>query len=323
MPEEGQAQALVDAAGESRFFSIVLQTQNATALTPVTQAAIIPGTDPTVNTAAYTAAYEVLESYRWNVLSIDTNDTAIHMMTQMYLNRIFLSGKLVMGTIGELATGTSGVSYDDRLTHASAYNDYQIVYVGNGYVDMTGTICEGWLAAARVAGMIAGTPSNQAVTRLPVQNAIQITEHLTNWQIEDALKGGMFVFTTSSADTVWIEQGINTLVLPDGNQDEGWKKIKRTKIRFELFDRIKRTIDPLIGRIDNDDDGRMTIIQLVNGVCNDMIGEKKLLPGARSIIDPNNTPRGDSAWFLILPDDVDSLEKAYLGFGFRFAPDVA
>jgi len=168
--------------------------------------------------------------------------------------------------------------------------------------------------------MIAGTPSNEAITRLGVTNAVDLSEVLRNHQIESALLSGMLLFSRSAANTVWVEQGINTLVLPRGTQDVGWKKIKRAKVRFELFDRIVRTIDPLMGRINNDDDGRMTVIQLGNNVCNAMVAEGKLLPGAYVEIDPDNAPQGDSAWFRVFVDDIDALEKGYYAFGFRFAP---
>ena len=57
-----------------------------------------------------------------------------------------------------------------------------------------------------------------------------------------------------------MEQGINTLVLPTAKEDEGWKKIKRVKVRFELFQRLNDTVEPLIGRINNDPDGRMFLV---------------------------------------------------------------
>ena len=82
-------------------------------------------------------------------------------------------------------------------------------------------------------------------------------------------------------------------------------------------------MEPLIGRVNNDDDGRMTIIQVSNGVCGSMAAEGKLMAGARCELDPNNTPRGDSAWFLVYADDIDSLEKMYFTFKFRFAPEEA
>jgi hypothetical protein len=124
----------------------------------------------------------------------------------------------------------------------------------------------------------------------------------------------------SAANTVWVEQGINTLVLPGTKEDLGWKKIKRVKVRFELFQRLNDTIEPLIGRINNDPDGRMTIVQTSNGVCNVMVSERKLLSGAHVEVDADNKPEGDSAWFVVYADDIDALEKAYFTFKFRFAP---
>jgi hypothetical protein len=320
-----QAEFLIEAVKSqgSDYFSLAPTAQGPASmlqLATMTQEWITPGTDPNFDVAAYSRAFETIETERWNVLSVDTNDTLIHTMMQMFLNRIYQNGIFVMGVVGVPATGTDGKSFKDRLTYAMSNNDYQIVFVGNGFIDVSGAVHEGYLAAARVAGVIAGTPSNEATTRLAIKNSIGLSEKLRNHQIETALKSGMLVFTRSSANTVWIEQGINTLVLPGTSEDLGWQKIKRVKVRFELFDRIVRTIDPLMGRINNNDDGRMTIIQLGNEVCNTMVSEDKLLPGAHLILDPDNPPQGDSAWFLVFADDVDALEKSYFAFGFRFAP---
>jgi hypothetical protein len=151
--------------------------------------------------------------------------------------------------------------------------------------------------------------------------AVDLTEPLTNNQYERAITGGLLTFSTSAANTVWVEQGINTLVLPGSTDDVGWKKIKRVKVRFELMQRLNDTVEPLVGRINNDPDGRMTVIQVSNGVCNAMVSERKLLSGAHAELDPSNVPKGDSAWFLIYADDIDALEKLYFTFKFRFAPD--
>ncbi len=110
-------------------------------------------------------------------------------------------------------------------------------------------------------------------------------------------------------------------MLPTAKEDEGWKKIKRVKVRFELFQRLNDTVEPLVGRINNDPDGRMTVIQVSNDVCQTMVSEKKLLEGAHVELDPDNSPEGDSAWFLVYADDIDALEKMYYAFKFRFAPE--
>ncbi|MBR1646979.1 MAG: hypothetical protein IJ685_09415 [Selenomonadaceae bacterium] len=40
----------------------------------------------------------------------------------------------------------------------------------------------------------------------------------------------------------------------------GWKKIRRTKTRFEVMERINSTCDKLIGNINNDTFGRGTVV---------------------------------------------------------------
>jgi hypothetical protein len=130
----------------------------------------------------------------------------------------------------------------------------------------------------------------------------------------------MLAFSLSNSNAVRIDSGINTLVELGKDDDAGWKKIKRVKTRFELFQRIDDTIDPIVCNIDNDPDGRMTIIQVGNGVCNAMVAEKKLFKGAHLEDDPANKPQGDSAWFVIYADDIDALEKAYFTYKFRFSP---
>ena len=52
-----------------------------------------------------------------------------------------------------------------------------------------------------------------------------------------------------------------------------------------------------------------------------MIATKKLLPGSLMMEDENNPAQGDSAWFVIAVDDIDSIEKFYLTYRFRFTAE--
>ncbi len=305
------------AAKKSSYFTLTKLKDSTEQLAAVDQEEIMGGTDPDVTVSAYSKGFEVLEAYRWNVMAIDTEDTAVQMVMQLFLNRIYDGGKFTMGVIGEPTT----VDFETRLKHASAYNDYQMVYVGNGFTDIAGNVYEGYLAAARISGMIAGTPSNESITHAAVTGATEVTELLTNNQHERAIQAGVLMFSVSAANTVWVEQGVNSLVLPSAKEDIGWKKIKRVKVRFELFQRLNDTVEVLIGRINNDPDGRMTVVQVSNGVCQTMVSEKKLLAGAHVTVDPDNKPEGDSAWFVVYADDIDALEKMYYTFKFRFAPE--
>lgn len=316
-----EAAALLAAYAETKsdFFTLSAVAESENAIATIDQEAITPGTDPVITESAYNAAFEILEAakYRWNCIAIDTADVATQMLLQSFLNRIYANGKSAIGCIGE----PTSVDFETRLVHASAYNDYKIVYVGNGYTDLAGNVFESWRAAAYISGLIAGTPSTRSITHAAVTGAVDITETLTNNQYERAIKAGMLTLSISAASTVWIEQGINTLVLPGSDDDEGWKKIKRVKVRFELFQRIDDTVEPQVARLNNDDDGRKTIVQICNSVCNSMVAEKKIQSGAHFEEDPDNPPQGDSAWFLVYADDIDALEKMYFAYQFRFAPD--
>ena len=112
-----QVSALMDtvATAGSKYFTLTKIADSVEAIATVDQDPITAGTDPTVNAGAYSAAFEALEASRWNVLAVDTSDPAIHLLTQMYLNRIYAGGKFVMGVIGEPGTGVGAVPFETRL----------------------------------------------------------------------------------------------------------------------------------------------------------------------------------------------------------------
>jgi hypothetical protein len=317
---ENEVDALVDAVAESgsNWITATKLAAGNGILATLTQQAITPGTDPNITNSDYSNAFNVLESQKWNVLAVDTDDTEVHILMQGFISRVFSEGKLVMGVVGE----PTSVAFATRKTNAAALNDFCMIYVLNGFIDSTGAVYEGYKAAARVAGMIAAAPSNNSLTHKVISGAVALKETLTNPQIEQALQSGAIVFTTNSNGQVQIEYGINTLVTTSANQDAGWKKIRRVKTRFELMERITAATEQLIGNVDNDNDGRATIMAAAQGIINKMAAEGKLLPGGTIEVDPNNPPVGDSAWFKISVDDLDSAEKLYFTFGFRFAPET-
>jgi hypothetical protein len=63
------------------------------------------------------------------------------------------------------------------------------------------------------------------------------------------------------------------------------------------------------------------LIAAAQGIINRMIADGALLQGT-IFEDPNNPPVGDSAWFVVQVDDLDSAEKVYITFQFSFAPTV-
>ena len=291
-------------------------------LADVSSAEITGGENPSVDNEGYSDALLLLEPYRWNTICVDTDSTDVHNVLSAYMQRVYQGGKMGFAVVGEPVTGDNSVTLDDRMAHSKAFNQYTTVYVGGGWVNSSGVQIQGYRAAARIAGMVASVPSNQSLTHRPITGAVEPLERLTNAQYEQTLRNGMITFSASADGTVWIESGITTLVTPSGEDDEGWKKIKRSKVRFELMTRASDTVEPLIGNVNNNTDGRSTVIQALQGLLNTMMAEDKLLPGATVYVDPDNPPEGDSAWFVFDADDVDALEKVYLTYRFRFSPNV-
>ena len=269
---------------------------------------------PTVDANAYAEALGALETETWHYLCTDTNDTSIHAIIAAYIARIHKDGaygRCVLSEPGSVAINT-------RFTHAKAYNDEKVIYLLNGWKDASGNVVEGYMAAARLCGMLAATPSNECLTRAVIRGATALSENLTNAQIKQGLRSGCLMLTMSKNRQVVVEEAINTLVTPATNQDSGWKKIKRVDIRFELMDRIERVTDPMVGQVNNDTNGRAAVIAAAQRVIDAMIGEGKLL-GGNCLLDTSQQPAGDSAWFKVTADDIDALEKIYLTFGFRFS----
>ena len=303
-------------AAATKDFIFTPEHEATGALKDITQEAFTAGTNPTVSATEYSAAFEALEPFTWNVLCIDTDDVATHLLLDAFLDRIYDAGAYPMACIPAKLDS----ELEERFTTAKSYNDPKIIYVLNSATNAAGVTYKGYQIAARVGGMAASIASNQSLTHKVVTGMVDLDKPLTGTEITNALKSGCLVLSMNKAGQVQIEQGINTLITPNGEQDDGWKKIRRVKTRFELMQRIDDTIENTVGNVNNDEDGRATIIAGGNNVIKTMFREKKLLDGGQMYEDPGNTPEGDSAWFIIEVDDIDSIEKIYLLYRYRFAP---
>lgn len=315
-PGANGAQALTDAVNASSNYldATYLGTGD---VTNVTNQALTAGTDPTVDGAAYTAALDLLETESFNVLAVDTEDTSIHAAVEAWVDNARAGG---LRAIAVLAEPTS-VAFATRTANAAAFNNPAVVYVANGFSTEYGDI-DGFEAAFRVAGLIAGAALTESLTHKVVTGATDIVGPLTATEIESAITNGALVFSRNARREVQVEYGITTLVTPGGNLDAGWSKIRRVRTRDELMTRVAQATDALVGRVNNDANGRAQIRAAIQGEVNTLIAEGAL--GAGTVTeDPANPATGDSAYFVISVDDNDSAEKVYLTFGFRFTPAAA
>lgn len=311
-PCADESKALVNAMSNNRYF--VAEKIAAGVLANVTQKSFTAGTNPTVVNDDYAAGTNVLERYRWNVIIADSSSKDIHAMLFNFVKQSYETGHLGMACVAE----DKSVALETRMQHAAAYNDEKVVYVLNGWKSITDVEYDGWLAAARIGGMIAGSETNTSVTHDVIQSAVSLLEPLTNGEMIRAETKGCLVLSINDDDQIWVDNAINTLVTLGANMDEGWKKIRRTKCRFELMDRINRTHDKLIGNINNDDNGRATIIAAAQKVINEMAGEAKLMPQSYVELDEAHPPEGDRVYLKLYILDIDSAEFIYSTYVYRF-----
>lgn len=309
-----ETQALKDALATNKNFK-VFKIYKTSVINDFTGRAMSDGSNPKVAVSDYSKGTDVLEKHYWNVLLADSNSTSVSRMLTEYIKQSYEIGRLGMTVIGANFNST----VEKRMEYAAALNDWRVVYVFNGWTDIAGTKYNSWRAAARIGGMIAGCESNASLTHIVISNALELTDSLTNGELTQAEQKGCLCLSLNDDGQIWIDNAINTLITLGNDQDEGWKKIRRTKCRFELMTRVNRTCDKLIGRLNNDANGRATLITAMQSIINEMIAEGKLFFGSYVAEDTRYKPAGDKAYFVLYISDTDSIEKVYLDFSFTYA----
>lgn len=315
--------AAFTAAGLASAFVTVTKLATGTGIIAVVAAAaLVGGSNPTVNAATYVGAVNGIESLPWNLLVSDVNDDSAStghaniVMLQGYIDRV-RSGDgnramLVVAAPTSLSSAT-------RLSQCAALNDEAVVYVFNGLItnDTTPVTLDGYAAGGRVAGMIAASPVSQSLTHQVIRDGASVTGLMTNADYQSAILAGGFAFSMNALNQVQVEYGITTLnALPTG-KDAGWKKIRRTRTRDFLVTQIVATWDPMLGNVPNSISGQGAIIGAGMAVINNLITQGALDSGS-IILDPSNPPSGDSAWFVVSVVDLDSAEHIYGTFNFKF-----
>lgn len=314
--DEEEADIFVETVNKrSSIFNAEKATQEKKTIADINQKVITAGVSPSVTNDDYSAALEAFEAYKWNILVTDTTDTTVHTLLKAYMDRIKKNGAVGCCIVGE----GMDVTFESRLEHAKDFNSENFIYVGSSYVDANGNKVDGYEAITMLAGIIGSTPSNQSVVHKEVPTAVDVIEVLKNEDCIKAINNGMLVLSSGEEGQVWFDSGVTTLTSLEEDQDAGWKKIRRTMTRYEMFDRIDRTIAPLVGKVNCNSEGIANVVKVAKDVLIAMISENKLMDGADFYEDPELPHGTDDAHFVIEATDIDSLEKIYLNYQFNFA----
>lgn len=316
---EGELEALLAAAANSPYITLTKIADGNGVIAVLANTPMTAGINPAVTNETYSDAFNALEPYDANTLVTDTDDKAVHDLLAVYINRVYRGGKNITATIG---CDAINMDMATRYANAKSYNNELVNYFGHYWEDSNGAIVSGYKAIARVAGYIASTPSNKSIVHKVINGAVTLPERLTNAQYEDAIDNGCLMLSISPDKAIWFDSGINTRTVLEDNQDAGWKKIKRTAVRNEAMSRIDQAIAMKTGKVNNDSDGQADVKQAALNVLNLMAVEKKILPGATFELDPQNPAQGDESWWVIEMDDIDTMEKIYLHYRYRYSPLV-
>lgn len=313
---DDEAAALCEAMKWSKYFTAE-KINNGGTLADVAQKGFTPGTEMSVTAAEYQVGFQQLELESYNTFCVDTEEFEILTLAKEFMDRILLAGQFTQLVVAE----KTSVALEERMTHAESFNSKATAYVLNSKLATANGEMEGYQTAAQVAGMLASYPSNTSLTHKLIDGAIEIKEPLTNTQMTEAETRGCLVISCSSEKEVWIDNSINTLVQLGKDEDEGWKKNRRVKTRYELMRRLAAKTEKLAGNVDTDPNGRATIIAKMQEVGSAMIEEGKL--SFCNITESTEYPaNGDSVWFDIDVIDKDSAEHIYLIYVYQFNTNV-
>ena len=154
-----------------------------------------------------------------------------------------------------------------------------IINVAEGYVDSDGNTIGAARAAARIAGIICGTPWTMSCTYAPIPEARGITTSRTDEQTDEAVDEGQLVLMWDG-EKVKIVRGVNSLVTTSEAKGDSYKKIKLVEIMDLIRTDIRKTAeDKFIGKYSNSYDNKCLLTTAVNGYFDTLVREGILESG--------------------------------------------
>lgn len=154
--------------------------------------------------------------------------------------------------------------------------------------------------APYIAGLVAGTPINRSTTytEIPVDD---VTKRLRNSEIVSALQAGSLVLV-HDGEKVKIEQGLTT----------SKAKIRKISARQQVATDIEKTArDSYIGKLDNNEDGQMALINAIKAYL-ERLETNNVLTDIVVKLDPQYESKDDKVFLFISFTEIDSMEQIFL-----------
>jgi hypothetical protein len=307
--------------GHSQFVTVTKTATGDGTIKDVAQKAIPPGTAPTLDTAAYSSALTELGKENFFVTCVDAEDDPTHIVVRAWIDDQNMHGRRRVAVLGIPVDQ----AWASRKARATAANNPAVVIVGNGFErhgpdGLETIICDGYLAAARLAGAYTACKPNQQLTHRVIPDATGLVGALTDDQLTEAKLSGLSTFSMSFRGRVWVSEGVNTLTNPATppiwaeGMSSAWQKMRRVMTRFYLVDDITAQWDDMIGQVNNTETGRGVLKTAAQAIVNGYIASGALISGTVAV-DVTRQPNAeaDEAFFVFNNlVDADGAERLIL-----------
>jgi hypothetical protein len=191
-----------------------------------------------------------------------------------------------------------------------AADDIGVISVGNAFTfdgaDLTVAQATAW-----VAGATAGADKTESITYKVVDDATAVVGELTNEGIIEAIKAGKLVFSSDDEGNVVVEYDINSLINPDSDQDDSYKKNRVIRVFDSFASDLQTTFPP--NAYDNDEEGWSIMEGLGKSLLQNYAdaGAIKNVDYDSDFLVDQSRSVGDSTYFNVALQPVDSAEKLY------------
>lgn len=190
-----------------------------------------------------------LETYKWNFLACPEADASANTAIVSWVKSMRdTKGRKVKFVVANTAGDSEGV----------------INFATDGIV-VGGTTYTAAQYTARIAGILAGTPSSDSVTFFRMSEVTDLSTHISEDAAGTAVDAGKLVLF-HDGEKVKIVRGVNSLQTLTADKGAEFKKIKIVDILDQINDDIKRTAeDSYIGRVPNSYENKLLLINAING----------------------------------------------------------
>ncbi|MBR1532713.1 MAG: phage tail sheath subtilisin-like domain-containing protein [Eubacterium sp.] len=296
---EGIADVAAAAAIDNPVVTIAAGGEDAT-LTATAAVALTGGVDVSATNANFTTFLDTLDNTQFDAVCFPVNSTSdsFNALATAFVSKInYLRnsiGKLVRGAMPQFAANHIGI---DTVVNAPVVDGVQL------------TVAE---ACAYVAALSASSDEVTSNTNkvYPGADGLEGTNLLSHEQIESYIKAGGFVFSLSDDGSVVVEYDINSLTTPASSQDDTYKKNRVIRAIDGLANAIKATFAP--NTFSNTDES----YDIMDGLGAAILARFQEAGALKNVADGDfavdrNQSTGDSAYFNVAAQPVDSIEKLY------------